>query len=269
MIINYFSSIKIFVRELYIALVQSFFTSKIHPLFFSTLSLLLGISYQAEKISLPYCVLSLLILWIAIFKSYVNWKNIFLLSLICFSGGMLRVHYSKQVDISFWNQLPEKIHYVEGKIEEIKIKLGTAFSYQIDVNLLYLKRVEAQAVSYRGKIKLYTKYNPNFLPGDIVRIYYPAFKKQPINNSFNYFLLKQGVSATFFSYDANTRLLHRPKWSFKRWIYKKKILIRDSINQKMSFQTAALFNYLFLGVNEQKREDTQIAIDIDTIRAVS
>ena len=251
---SYFETLQIFTTNL----VDSFFNSKVHPIFFYTLSLILGISWKAEKINFIIILICLLFLIYFIYKNYKNWLKITLFILFAFCVGGIRIYRCQKAITAFHTQFPEEPLWIEGRILDKQEKDGKSFKSNYTVNLLRacnnfnnnfdnnFSDMSGYNRKITGSIKIYSLYQNDLLPDDYIRIYNPIFfKSNNFNN--NSYILKNNIQAEMFSYKTNIRLLYRPISSFKQKLYLYKTKIRDNITKKMSPNCAALFCYIFLG----------------------
>ncbi len=243
-------------ENFYVALKKSFVSPKLPPIFFCSLSLSLGICWQAEEISLESCLFLGLLLLYASFFSYKNYPKNILWLIACFLLGNIRV-YQQENSMRSFDQRTLEAEYVDGTILSCKEKYSGVFSYECVVACHKVKQYGYTDQNLYGTFVWYLKYSADLLPGDRVRIYNPVYALQK-NNSFKQKLLKNNYQASLFSYNPRTRLLLRPEWSMRRYLHQKKNNVKESINAKMSSTTAALFSMLFLGAQSNNTQESQL-----------
>ena len=219
-----------------------------HPLFYATFFLMGGIWWQSQQ---PFYAIPLSIsigILFLLFLRITNKKTLLFFSLpfVCAAGAILYQHQHTQHE-SFYNQIGEKPFDTQAIITDIE-KLEKGFMrHRTTLHITAFrppKKKNWQSIS--KTIQLYTAKPINVLVSDFVELENITCKK-PANQSFNNYLIKEGVSASIFTNTVEHKLISRPSWSIRRWIFYVKKNFIDRCKRKCSLQTFALLSSLFLG----------------------
>ncbi len=242
--------------ELSLALRKSFISPQLPVLFFSSLSLSLGVCWQAEAIGVGNCIFFGIVLIFATFLSYKNSIKSLLWIIFCFLLGSMRT-YQQENKMRLFEKKTVRAEYVDGTVLSFKEKYNSAFRYEYLVSCNNIKQYGYTEQKIYGTFVWYVIYPIDILVGDMVRIYSPSYAIQK-DSSFRQKLLKNNYQASLFSYSPTLRLLIRPEWSIRKYIHEKKNSLKQSINTKMSPTTGALFDMLFLGAQSVHIREAQI-----------
>ncbi len=130
-----------------------------------------------------------------------------------------------------------KFHHSAPQIKEIIQLRVSHLKTSFDI-LCYLK--EASYLEIDDKIHLKN-----------ITLSAPQKKNISGNQDFQDYLLKEKIAGTYFSQKLSYQLLHRPKFSIKRWLYKKKDSLLESMKEKLSWPALSLYSCIFLGNKKQ------------------
>ncbi len=222
---------------------------KIHPLFFITISLMFGISWQI--LTHPFNVsnflyyAALIISINALIITYFTQKYLFILPLLCitsFVTGILLSDYQCKKHYYIKNILCEKKFDAQGIIKNISIQPYLRTPYRITFKILNI----TQDHNLNANIYIYTQPIKNIRVGDKLLLKNIVCNNIN-NNSFEQYLIKENVYGTLFCNNLDFEIIHRPIFSLNRWLNIKKENILQSFQKKLSCKTFPLFSSLFLG----------------------
>jgi len=133
---------------------------------------------------------------------------------------------------------------VEGTVESITYVDSNPWRYQ---SLLKIQRI-FNPQGWQNKsctIQLYTHKKPRFSVADTIHC---SLEKIPApEGDFKLYLYKEGIDATAFQPLVQSKIIHRPLYSFKRWVSQKKKTLHYRLLKKMDPSIFALFSSLFMG----------------------
>ncbi len=133
---------------------------------------------------------------------------------------------------------------IEGTVESITYIDSKPWRYQ---SLLKINRIFGRQEWHKKPctIQLYSHKKPRFSVADTVHC---SLEKIPApEGDFKLYLYKEGIDATAFQPLIQTKVIHRPLYSFKRWVSQKKKTLHYRLLKKMNPSTFALFSSLFMG----------------------
>ena len=133
---------------------------------------------------------------------------------------------------------------IEGTVESITYIDSKPWRYQ---SLLKIQRIFDRH-GWEKKpctIQLYTNKKPRFSVADTVHC---SLEKIPApEGDFKLYLYKEDIDATAFQPLVQSKVTHRPTYSFKRWVSQKKKTLHYRLLKKINPSTFALFSSLFMG----------------------
>lgn len=210
----------------------------IHPLLIGTTAIILGIISHSLWTLNPalFLFFACTLLVIALVHSSLiknKYFNIVLFFLTCFSIGGFRLYEQKTNHTN-----------VTQKLYTVKTILGyvTAIDYLPHARMPYRTTLQTN----KTYVQIYCIKKPAFHVGDTVHFNNITFKPSK-NNSFNEFLMKEGIAASTFCTQLNYKIMKRPAWSLRRFIFNQRARLNQKLRSKLSKKTYTLFVSLFLG----------------------
>lgn len=165
----------------------------------------------------------------------------FCIFLLFFLAGFGRTFYFSQYRATLF---PLYHVSIEGMVESITYIDSKPWRYQ---SLLKIKRIFSTQ-GWQNKtciLQLYTHKKPRFSVADTVHC---SLEKIPApEGDFKLYLYKEGIDATAFQPLIQSKVIHRPVYSFKRWVSQKKKTLHYRLFKKMNPSAFALFSSLFMG----------------------
>ncbi len=237
-----------------------------HPLFYITVGVILGIGLHttcplALFSNSSITSLSIIAAAVLVFQTFGNPRLITPLFsiLLGITLGYGRAQYQlqeyHQTPVALYNQNIDVIGTVTDytSMQHQKIKQCTTLC------LTHIKNHDKETwIPIDKKIKIYTVYNPKLQVADVIQLTDICIKKSR-NESYESYLIKEGIAGTIFAKKLEDALTYRPQYSIKRWAFNHKIRIFNAIKAKMSPETFAFFSSLFLGNRADcKKEIEQI-----------
>jgi len=229
----------------------SFSPANISHIFAITIFFIFGILWHATGYSLlapATLAAALIIATVAIPK--VATKNIVIVALtaIAFFSGNLRYAQQLHMQKHFFAQTNNKTFDIKATVQDIQKTEGKITPF---CTTLYIKKIRESKhkISWKklGKtIQIYTFKPLKLQVADKVKVKNITFKK-PKNEEFAAYLIKKNIAATLFESNLSYKILYRPNYSLKRWLYQKKQNILNSLKRKMSRKLFTIFASLFLG----------------------
>ncbi len=174
-----------------------------------------------------------------------------LLYLLFFLIGTLVIHLQITEFLTIRSELHGKNLTITGTIIDKEILQDNKEKLVISTNKI-IDNLTNCVKNNTYIVQCHTKYPTSHIVCDIVTVHNIAIPQEKNENrspSFNDYLAKEGIHASFFL--PTTKQItrdQRPNSSLRRMIWQMRIKILQSINKKLSSkQTIALFNLLFLG----------------------
>ncbi len=229
-------------------IITNFVFPRLHYLFYATLSLIAGISFQFLGVwFLAHITLVLVIIIAGILydwrKGYFN--PIFFIISVCLLAGFLLSHRQQHAQKNFQKAVLGKICALRGSITSIEKIQNPRFSFRLILETSHIK-TDDRWQNCQETVAFYLKDKPDLLVADSIEISNVAFK--PISNgSFNTYLAKEKISATLFLETLEYTLLQRPHFSINRWLFYFKESIFATLRSKINRETFQLFSSIFLG----------------------
>lgn len=218
-------------------LFKHFLPLSLHPLFISLIGLILGITgYCLDCSFYYYVVVAALALTITLITRQMLWFFIF--GIFFGLGSILSFYQHKNYTTSI---IPSGQKII-GDIQEITQTANLSWPYR--VKIAYYDPAKKTIYAY-----IYTKKPPRGLIGDTLLIEDVHFTKPP-KGDFKKYLIKEGISATGFTYTFKTYLIKRPYFSWLRLADRIKKSLLRSIKKHLSPSTFSLFCSLFMGENQ-------------------
>lgn len=216
-----------------------------HPLLFITGACIVGIAWQHSHAYSLFVLLLLFILCALRVTELYKKSLLIALMLSAFCIGAFRL----------WRVHTNHMQWIEQiGTQPIDITATVTDSIPVD-HPLYTQRLTLaiEQITTSSDVPIanqllffYTKHCPDITVADTITIRNIRIKK-PSSLSFNNYLLKEGVAATVFAPYNNYTLVHRPTYSYIRWLYNLKNNTLRSLLGKMQAQSYHLFASLFLG----------------------
>lgn len=239
----------------------------IHPLFILVLSMLLGITLQFAFT--PHIIISVVPLGLAtvffIFPGkLIEWRFIIFCALAGLSLGAIRLHNQTTQHARIIENLCNKSIDCKGIITDLQISHDKKQKHRITLSLSEYRDIQSAQSNWipiDASVFIYTRKVPvDCMVGAAVELENVTFKHSTNNPAFNNYLIKEGIAATGFLYNATLKIIEQPRWAILTWIYQQKTKLLDRLRNRFSQGTFALFTSLFLGNrNEEKKEQEQIA----------
>lgn len=181
-------------------------------------------------------------------RSYL--KRFFIFSLF-FIGGFSRTFHFIQYRATLF---PLYHVSLEATVESIMYIDSKPWRYQ---TLLTVHRIFGHD-GWQKKpctIQLYTHKKPRFSVADTVHC---SVERIPApEGDFRLYLYKESIDATAFQPIVQTKIIHHPTYSFKRWVNQKKRILHYTLLRKMTPPTFALFSSLFMGNRSSIKQELE------------
>lgn len=209
-----------------------------HPLLIGTTAIILGIISHSIWILNPalFLFFACALLVVALVHTSViknKYFNIVLFFIICFCTGGFRL-YQQKINHA----------HVAKELYKSKTILGciTAIDYLPHARMPYRTTLQTNTTF----VQIYCIRKPMFHVGDTVHFNNITFKPSK-NDSFNEFLMKEAIAASTFCTHLNYKIVKRPAWSLRRFIFNQRAHLNQKLKNKLSKKTYTLFVSLFLG----------------------
>lgn len=224
----------------------------IHPLVICTIALICGIACKALLISIsPYAFLMPALIIGALGMLLSSKKNIPLLFYFLpffFFLGTWRYNQQQEQFEALYTIIGRDSFDAIGRVITITRQDNQYMNYCTIVELQTFKsdRPLAPTKTIDDTLCIYTKYKPHIQVQDLVLLKNLRIKKTA-KESFNNYLIKEGIGATVFLPKVEPIILNHPPYSFSRWLFYTKEEILRNCKEKLSKQTFSLFSSIFLG----------------------
>ena len=204
-------------------------------------------SSNTNNLILPIAIAFLFVAFYFFSQKTVAQKilNSLFLSFVFFSGNNL-YHFQQKKHSYTQKSICGKPCTIIGKISSIEKSKQKFMDNIITINLYEIKKIGQWWIKIDGAISIYTKKIENLSVSDTIEIR-NLFFKQTTNSSFDQYLIKNGIVATTFVPDLNYTILHRPQFSFFRWLSEQKQKNYKNIKKKISPKSFSFFSSIFLG----------------------
>ncbi|HZW60826.1 MAG TPA: ComEC/Rec2 family competence protein [Candidatus Babeliales bacterium] len=210
---------------------------------------MIGICFPATISSYYYFAFSI---GLALLMGFYDRSQLILiiLCIAAYSVGSIRITTIRQYYSSFYSTTTEQSFDVIAQIISIDSVVHPFYKQRITLSLQEIKKEKTNNwLNSESIIQLYVRPQSTLkklLVGDVIGINSLTFK-EPKNNDFNDYLIKEGIAATLFLTELNYIPISRPKYSFNRWLFYTKQGVLDRLSNKTSPQTLQLFASIFLG----------------------
>jgi len=235
---------------------QFFFT--IPPLFFATCIYMLGLCAEQTK---QHQIIFLLLFTCCATATYLLHKNksskkliaVPLLLFLFYPLGALLLYTQKEHYQTFYEQIDSQLLDISGTITDISYIDHHLYSAVITLN-----NIAIDGKKLHKKIQIYTVMPENIQIADTVELHNIKIKKAS-SESYQQYLLKEGIITTIFITKPIIELLDRPTYSINRWIDNKRQDIYERLQKKISSAGFSAFGPIFLGKkNIRKKENMWI-----------
>lgn len=231
------------------ALLSTYLTPfKVHSLFFQTIAYATGIIVQALFLSSWIAVVSIGLTLIITGFYILNKQRTFLalsLLMLFFSAGSYRYYYQQKKHLDFYQPILNIPFNPIGTVTSISWMEQSRAKWCITV-LTEAIEIENTTIPAQKTLQFYVQQKPKLQVQDNIKIKDILIKKAA-KDSYNSYLVKEDIAATFFVTKIDYTLLSRPKTSFKRWLFYTKEQLLWRFKSKLSPQTFAFFSSVFLG----------------------
>lgn len=227
----------------------------LHPLFWCTCSLSLGIVLAKF---LQWHVLFLI--FISAFASalsaslfqLMSFRSLFIFMVIklSFLGGMYRFNHLSSQYQRCVKELTESSFDCIATVTDIQKFSRKAFKNVITLDIQKIGKKKSEWRSMRATLKVHTIAPVTFFVGDLIKIYSVKIKPQK-NASYEKYLWKEAIHASIFLPKFSYRLVKRPSMSIARLLHASKNRIVSAFQEKLSPLTNSLARPLFLGVKSE------------------
>ena len=225
----------------------------LHPLLLTTFVGMLGIWMQSLESSSTTYSIGCILIFLSIFLIKKSTWNLFVIFMpIAYISGALL--YQKQLNKHnyFYHCISEHPYDIKGTVTDIQHLDHQRYKCCLLLNITNLKdTISHETIDPQKMISVYSNAFNEIQIGDTIALLNVKFKK-PKSVSFKHYLIKQGIISTIFLPPTNIPVvINRPRHSFMRWLYSKKMRIFNAIKTKMSSQTFSFFSSLFLGTKQK------------------
>lgn len=240
---------------------QKFFVlCPIHPLIYITIALILGIFskyYSSWKLIILICTILGSALIYLHSKLRSNYK-LALIIILAFLGGALRLSYQINSHIEFIDIVHRFPCTIEGTVTSTTLleNSRTKQSLLIKTNFIFLHGLYKEKHEMHKNIQVYLLKPLKIMVDDVIRIENITLKN-PNNDSFNSFLIKEDIAATAFLTKEKIEIIKHPEQSFSRSFFYFKETVLVHCREKLSDQTFSLFSSIFLGNRVAGKKDME------------
>lgn len=241
----------------------SIINPNLHPLLFITFAYMIGI---LSYVNSWYATISLAI--ILMFSSwffthlYHKYFLIFLLIFACLMG-IYRINCVLENHQNLYRELTDKHLQIIGTICDISPNEHPLYKQKITIACQKISDLDAAEHAWKlanFTLVIYTKKQKNILIDDLLFID-SIYCKKISNDSFLWYLIKEGITTTIFLNDFSHELINRPTISWNRFIYNLRETTLSSLQKKMHRQTFQLFASIFLGNKPAPKETLERSKD--------
>lgn len=218
--------------------------SRLHPLLYYTICLILGIWWKTT--AYPWFIGLIIPIAMAWLLLYLYNHQSFLITLfpfVFFITGSCSYALHKHRYTIFHQQFDKKTCDIIGTIVDIEPSTNRRFKHIITVDADSIIH-DCKYHNVGARIKIYTPSSINAQPYDTIHIYNVAFPRQTLND-FNRYLMKEGIYSVIFDTLEYKVIGHQR--SIASHLYNTRKRIRNACYRKMSPNTFTLFTMLFLG----------------------
>lgn len=239
----------------------------LHPISFLVAGMLVGIMLQfsySPSIALSlsgFMISILLFLYFYLFKQH-TWSLIIACTCLGYSLGSLRLHQQINFQKKQITTLCNKKIDCIGKISDIQNSKDRQSKTKLFFTIEQYKNSNTTLWEpFDGLALFYIDIRKNKLSvGDTIQIDSIQLKSSHANQSFNNYLIKEGIIATAFIKKKSYVILKKNKSSLLNWIWNKRKQLLDSIGAKLSQRTLALYSSLFLGNRTEEKKQQEILV---------
>lgn len=234
--------------------VKHFHTLSIPPLLPITIAFIVGIIWQSTYFFATTTTLVFVALIIT-FCCFINKnrqiatlysRNILLYFFFILAGAYL---YNKQIvdHNNFYLFASNSPIEITGIVID-KNKATTQYnkSTALAVLVYIAKKEDGETKNIDKTIVLHIENDTAIEVGDMVT-FFNVHCKQPTNESFNNYQIKEQIAATIFNNKLTHTINNHPEWSLRRWIWNQKQRILNGLMGKLSADGFRFFSSLFLG----------------------
>ncbi len=232
----------------------AFLQSRLHHITPITACYIAGIWWQSSTTPFEYSyVISLALVAILTVRNKLSQRHLLqttTLSCAFFAGALL---FFIQQEKHATNQTAfcGGLRNIRGCIMELNEPKQRFFKNSVTLNT-YLIHKDKEWKPVNAKVQIYTDSINKFLVGDTIEIKDIIFKK-PIDPSFNFYLMKQGITATTHQKNLEFKLIHRPKLSLQRAVFYSKKNIFERLKKKISPNVFPLVSSVFFGLKSGRK----------------
>ncbi len=220
-----------------------------HPLLLATLFLIAGISWQSW-LQHSWFVAGVVVLTLTTTLSLCTQKTRYLLFFATFTlGGLV---YQKQIadhDVFFHSISSQKTTCIATIIAEESDIFNPRIKQTLLVRLEKIYTDIPTPGNWRRvntRLQLQLARQADVHTGDTIAITEIPIKKTS-HDSFNFYLIKEGIATAVFLPKLPYILIARPRFSIRRIVWNLKTDMLYRIKEKLSPKTFALFSSIFLG----------------------
>ncbi len=188
---------------------------------------------------------------VLLYRNLNAWRLI--LCLIAIGSGFYRV---SQIT-SYYNAFPftqtKKKCSIMGEVYSFSYHPQSRFPYCTTVYTLSMCTHDSERKAHYF-VQVYSRNKPTAKISDIVYIHDLNFK-QPANEAFHYYLMKEGIAATAFKENAHISIEIQTNFSLNRQLFNARENLFNSFQSKLSRQTFSLFAAIFMGEKTALKQD--------------
>lgn len=231
----------------------------LHPLFFITIAYMLGIAWYVCTwyYILPFLLLFIIAAWFfnSLYPRYILTLTMVFSCLL----GAYRITTTVNSHTDYFEQLTHESHAIIATVIDKAAHDHMIYKEKITLHIHKIKNKNATLDIWQPTdfiVCLYTRKTPNIMVQD--EIFIPEIMVKPIENqSFIWYLIKEGITATIFVDNVAYELLNRPKKSIKRAIFELRATTVRSLQRKMNRRTFQLFSSIFLGYKPVPKQELE------------
>lgn len=209
-----------------------------------TSSFLLGISFAYTYQWIIFSVFWFISIFITLNSS--SWKPFFL-CIIFFVLGFTRLQFQLYRHNCHASLIRNQIVNITGSVYDIDPVQHDLYHYTVLIDVTSTTNTKNNIPSrFNWRLQCYTKQKPYYTVGDTIMLQDIKIGKKN-SNSFNTYLIKEGIHATTFLKNNKASILYHPRFHLKRSIHTFKHNILNQLQKKCSPNTITLLSSIFLG----------------------
>jgi competence protein ComEC len=173
-----------------------------------------------------------------------------LMGALFFAAGAWRYSYTTDQAKNLYTYLNKKQFSLEGEVISIESRKEGRIKQLILLRSSSVCLDKEMNHSLDANFQLYLTKPSNLQVGDVICVHNLTTKKT--NDSYERYLIKEQIAASFFASNLEHVLICRPSFSFKRFLHNLRENVLMGCKKKLSKKTFSFFSSVFLGNKSYK-----------------